>query len=117
MGCVVANLAHGGITVSGSSNTVRSCDLYNLGSHGISLNGGDRKTLTPANNVAVNNHIHHYGLFKRTYAPGIGVSGCGQIVRTCMVSCSSRRWGCENWRGQLLRLRTVGHISARNTKR
>ena len=41
----------------------------------------DFKTLTPANNLAVNNHIHHYGIFQRTYAPGIGVAGCGQIVR------------------------------------
>ena len=80
-GCVVANFAGGGISISGRDNTVRSCDVFNLGKDGISLNGGDRNTLTLAKNVAVNNHIHHYGLFQRTYAPGIGVSGCGQIVR------------------------------------
>ena len=80
-GCVVANLAGSGISVSGRGNAVRSCDVFNLGRGGISLNGGDRKTLTPAKNLAVNNHIHHYGLFQRTYAPGIGANGCGQIVR------------------------------------
>lgn len=80
-GCEVANLAGGGIAVSGSNNTVRSCDVYNLGKNGITLDGGDRKTLTRANNLAVNNHVHHYGIFQRTYAPGIGVSGCGQVVR------------------------------------
>lgn len=80
-GCRVANLAGSGIIVDGSENVVRSCDIYNLGKGGISLNGGDRKTLTPANNLAVNNHIHHYGKFQRTYAAGIGVNGCGQIVR------------------------------------
>jgi hypothetical protein len=32
-------------------------------------------------NVAENNHIHHFGIFQRTYAPGIGASGCGQIAR------------------------------------
>ena len=79
--CVVANLAGGGISVDGTQNTVRSCDLYNLGTKGISLNGGDRKSLTNAGNQAINNHIHHYALFQRTYAPGIGVGGCGQIVR------------------------------------
>jgi len=79
-GCVVANLASGGITVSGQNNTIRSCDLYHLGTRGISLSGGDRKQLTPANNRAINNHIHDYGLFQRTYAPGIHVHGCGQIV-------------------------------------
>ncbi len=80
-GCVVANLAGGGISVSGKANTVRSCDIFNLGKNGISLNGGDRKALTPAKNLAVNNHVHHYGIFQRTYAPGIGANGCGQIVR------------------------------------
>jgi hypothetical protein len=80
-GCVVANLAGSGICVDGAENTVRSCDIFNLGKNGLSLGGGDRKTLTPAKNLAVNNHIHHYGLFQRTYAPGIGVGGCGQIAR------------------------------------
>ncbi|MEI7733139.1 MAG: right-handed parallel beta-helix repeat-containing protein [Verrucomicrobiota bacterium] len=80
-GCVVANCAGDGISVNGKGNTVRSCELFNLGKGGIMLNGGDRKTLTAANNLALNNHIHHYGIFKRTYAPGIGVQGCGQIVR------------------------------------
>jgi hypothetical protein len=80
-GCVVANLAGDGISVDGSGNTVRSCDIFNLGKSGIWLHGGDRKSLTAAKNLAVNNHIHHYGIFQRTYAPGIGVDGCGQIVR------------------------------------
>ena len=80
-GCVVANFAGSGISVSGTSNTVRSCDIFNLGTYGIQLNGGDRKTLTPARNLAENNHIHHYGIFQRTYAPGIGAQGCGQTAR------------------------------------
>lgn len=80
-GCVVANLASSGIAVSGSANSVRSCDLFNLGRGGIHLNGGDRAKLTPGQNVAENNHVHHYGRFQRTYAPGIGVQGCGNIVR------------------------------------
>ena len=81
VGCLIANLAGGGVSINGSHNTVQSCDLVNLGTQGISLNGGDRESLRLADNQAVNNHIHHYGLFQRTYAPGIGVGGCGQIVR------------------------------------
>ncbi len=80
-GCVVANLASGGISVNGKQNTIRSCDLYHLGTRGIALYGGDRKQLTRADNRAINNHIHHYGLFQRTYAPGIYANGCGQIVQ------------------------------------
>lgn len=80
-GCVVANLGGSGISIHGEQNTVRSCDLFNLGRAGILLNGGDRASLTPANNVAENNHIHHFGRFQRTYAPGVGLGGCGQVVR------------------------------------
>ncbi len=80
-GCEFSNLAGQGVLVNGANNTVRSCDLHHLGAAGVSLNGGDRRSLTLANNQAINNHIHHYGRFQRTYAPGIGVQGCGQIVR------------------------------------
>lgn len=80
-GCTVAACAGTGIAVSGSGHAVRSCDLHHLGNAGITLDGGDRATLTAAGNVAENNHIHHYAFFRRTYAPGIGVHGCGQIVR------------------------------------
>ncbi len=80
-GCVVANLAGSGVSLQGSSSAVRSCDLFNLGRSGIGLSGGDRRSLTPAQNVAENNHIHHFGIFQRTYAPGVGIGGCGQIVR------------------------------------
>lgn len=80
-GCRVANLGGSGISVDGRGNVVRSCDLFNLGRSGISLGGGDRARLIPAKNLAYNNHIHHYGLFHRTYAPGIGANGCGQIAR------------------------------------
>ena len=80
-GCRIANLAGSGVSVDGRSNVIRSCDIHHLGRGGISLNGGDRLTLTPAGNLAVNNHIHHYGLFQRTYAPAIGAGGCGQIAR------------------------------------
>jgi len=80
-GCRIANFAHSGISLLGSGNTIRSCDLSHLGTTGITVNGGDRKSLTKANNLIVNNHIHDYALFQRTYAPAISVGGCGQIVR------------------------------------
>lgn len=80
-GCEIANLSGGGIKVSGSNNTLRSCDLFNLGTYGISIGGGDRKSLTAGKNLVINNEIHHYGLFQRTYAAGVRVTGCGQVVR------------------------------------
>ncbi|MDD4102900.1 MAG: right-handed parallel beta-helix repeat-containing protein, partial [Kiritimatiellae bacterium] len=84
-GCELSNLAGTGISVNGRENLIRSCDLFHLGRNGISLTGGDRKSLAPANNIAQNNHVHHYALFQRTYAPAISAQGCGQIVRHNLI--------------------------------
>lgn len=60
----------------GRDNLVSGNDIYEVGSHAIAIGGGDRVTLTPANNVADNNHIHHTGVY---YKQGVGISlrGCG----------------------------------------
>ncbi|MCX6910334.1 MAG: right-handed parallel beta-helix repeat-containing protein [Verrucomicrobia bacterium] len=77
---VIRNIGdyHGsGVSISGGKdNGVVGCDIYETGSNGVGLNGGDRITLTPANNYADNNYIHHVGVF---YKQGVGVamSGCG----------------------------------------
>ena len=42
-----------------------------MGSHGISISGGDRVSLTPAENVADNNYIHHIGVL---YKQGVGIA-------------------------------------------
>jgi hypothetical protein len=61
-----------GVSVSGGKrNGVVGCDIYEIGSHGVALSGGDRITLTPAENYADNNYIHHTGVF---YKQGVGIS-------------------------------------------
>lgn len=69
---------HGsGVSINGGrDNGVVGCDIHDTGSNGVGLSGGDRITLTPANNYADNNYIHHVGVF---YKQGVGVamSGCG----------------------------------------
>jgi hypothetical protein len=63
---------HGsGVVVNGGmQNGVIGNDLADIGSHGISLSGGDPRTLTAAGNYAENNYIHHVGVF---YKQGVGV--------------------------------------------
>lgn len=64
-----------GIAVNGGfRNGVVGNDIYEIGSHGISISGGDRITLTPAENYADNNYIHHVGVF---YKQGVGISLSG----------------------------------------
>lgn len=75
--CTIANVSGGGISISGTEQTVFGCHLYHLGKSGITISGGDRKTLTPGNSLAMNNEIHDYALRQRVYAPGITLQGVG----------------------------------------
>ena len=85
-GCTLRNLGGWAVTFSGGkANGVISCDIYDTGSGGISMGGGDRKSLTPAGNFAQNNHIHHYGRWKRMYQPAISVHGVGNRVAHNLV--------------------------------
>lgn len=61
----------------GKNNTVQSCNIVRMGQGGIYLGGGNRYTLEPANNLAINNDISDYSVTKRTYAPAIALVGVG----------------------------------------
>ena len=77
-GCTFRNLGGGGVSVTGGKgHVVRSCDLYGLGGGGIGISSGDRKTLTQAGHAAINNHIHHYSRWVRTYNAAIAIRGVG----------------------------------------
>ncbi len=79
-GCTIRNVGdHNGSGVSingGRGNGVVGCDIHDTGYHGVELGGGDRITLTPAENFADNNYIHHVGVFQKN-GIGIDMSGCG----------------------------------------
>jgi hypothetical protein len=76
-GCELARLGTLAVRIDGTRNGLLSCDLFQLGEGGVSVGGGDRRTLTPAGNFAVNNHIHHFGQGVRTYVPAVALSGVG----------------------------------------
>jgi hypothetical protein len=86
--CTIRNVGDGsgnGVSVSGGSdNGVVGCDIYEIGRNGVSLGGGETKTLTAAGNFADNCYIHHVGVF---YKQGVGVSldGTGQRVSHCLI--------------------------------
>ncbi len=64
-------LGSGVQTSGGLRNGVIGCDISEIGCHGIAIDGGDRKTLTPAENFADNNYIHHIGAY---YKQGVGIA-------------------------------------------
>jgi hypothetical protein len=79
--CTLRNIGNVAVKIeSGTDHAANGCDISYCGDSGIHLNGGERKTLTPGNNVVDNCHIHHYSRWSRTYRPAVMVNGVGQRV-------------------------------------
>jgi hypothetical protein len=66
---------------AGHHNGILSCDVYNTGSGGISLSGGDKKTLEPGNSYVRNCRISNYTRRNKFTYAGIRVDGCGNKVQ------------------------------------
>jgi parallel beta-helix repeat protein len=70
---------------AGFNQTIISCDVYNTGSGGIYLSGGDKKTLTKANNIVENCKVHDFNRRNKFIWSGISVDGCGNKIRHCEI--------------------------------
>ena len=76
--CEVRNFRQVGVRVAGGTgHCVEGCDIHDTGTGGLVLEGGDRKTLTPAGHRAVNNHIWRFSQHQLSYASGITLGGVG----------------------------------------
>jgi hypothetical protein len=65
---------------AGSNNGVLSCDVYNTGSGGIYISGGDKKTLTKGHSYAENCRVYNYTRRNKFTWAGIRVDGCGNRI-------------------------------------
>jgi parallel beta-helix repeat protein len=84
--CTVRNTGGFGVTVDGGKSVrVNGNDIFETGRGGIVLKGGDRKTLTPGNHQAVNNHIHDFGRLYQTYQTGVNVDGVANRVANNLI--------------------------------
>ena len=83
--CTLRNLGQHAIGAYGTGHRVIGCDIYGTGDGGISIGGGDRKSLTAAGIVVENNHIHDYSRWNRMYRSGIAIDGVGQRVRHNLI--------------------------------
>jgi len=66
---------------AGTDHLVTGCHIYNMGSGGIILGGGDRLTLEKGNNRVENCRIHDFNRLDRSYRSGINVDGVGCVIR------------------------------------
>lgn len=79
--CLIRNFGTYGVSIrNGKDSGVVGCDLTGLGTRGIELFGGDRKTLTSGGLYAEDNHIWGYSRWPRTYQAGIAIEGVGARV-------------------------------------
>src|SRR5258708_6728406 len=70
---------------AGRNHRIENCTLHDLGTGGISLGGGDRKTLTAANNTVYNCEIYNFNRWDRSYKAGINIDGVGNRIQHCLI--------------------------------
>lgn len=68
---------------AGENHRVEYCHIHSCASGGVSLGGGDRKTLTPANNVVTNCEIHDCNVIDKFYKANINIDGVGNKITHC----------------------------------
>ncbi|OGV80326.1 MAG: hypothetical protein A3K19_04300 [Lentisphaerae bacterium RIFOXYB12_FULL_65_16] len=79
-GSVIRNTGGWAASLSGKASGIVGCDLYNMAEGGVSMNGGDRKTLTPAGLYVDNCHFFKFGRWNPICKPGVQVGGVGNRV-------------------------------------
>ena len=66
-----------GISIRNGHNcTVRGCDLWNLGGHGVEVYAGDKVQMDKCNHTVDNCYVHHVGQFNR-HGIGLMLGSCG----------------------------------------
>ncbi|MGC4036776.1 MAG: right-handed parallel beta-helix repeat-containing protein [Chitinophagaceae bacterium] len=85
-GCSFCNLGDIAVRIlGGMNNGVLSCDIDNIAIAGIELNGGDRKSLTVGSNYVMNNSIHDFAQWIRTYQAAVTISGVGNRISNNLI--------------------------------
>jgi hypothetical protein len=70
---------------AGTDNGIINCKIYQTGTGGIYMSGGNRLTLTPAHNFVKNCLVHDFNRIEKTYRPGIYIAGVGNSISNCEI--------------------------------
>jgi hypothetical protein len=80
-GCTIRRCAGLGVSIhGGTDHGILSCDIYSMGRGGVTVDSGDRKTLTPARIFVENCNIYDLSRIDHTYTPAIGMRGVGNRI-------------------------------------
>ena len=69
--CEVSGTGTNGIYLNGTNCSVRNSLVHDIGSTGISMNGGDYENAVSSNNEVTNNHVYKAAQIERSYQSGI----------------------------------------------
>jgi len=83
---IIHNMGNFGIRATGIKNKFENLLIADLGGSAITLNGGDRMTLSSSDNIIENCKIERVGRIQRTFNPCILVGGVGNTIRNCEIS-------------------------------
>nr|WP_068888361.1 right-handed parallel beta-helix repeat-containing protein [Pedobacter panaciterrae] len=79
---------------------ISSCKVYNTGTGGIFMTGGNRQDLLPAGNVVDNTEIFNYARRNWVSSPGIFLGGVGNAIKNCFIHDSEGQaimyWGNDH---------------------
>lgn len=79
--CEIRNFGGKAGRVAGANNRVEGCHLHDLGQGGVTVEGGDRRTLSAACNRVEDCDIHDFSRLNPCYHPGVNLYGVGHRVR------------------------------------
>lgn len=78
--CKLRNAGTDAVDITGLNNGLNHCEIYNVGSNGVKMSGGNRASLTPGNNYVKNCKIYNFSRWEMTYREALEIRGCGNIV-------------------------------------
>ena len=79
--CGVFGSGGNSVILSGEGNGLSKCLVRDSAGIGVALRGGDRENLSPGGNFVRDSDIMNFGRVVKSYAPGVDVSGVGQVVQ------------------------------------
>lgn len=85
LNCTVAHTSSNAFTLTGNRITVDGCHIYDTMSGGISITGGDKRTLASAQSVIQNCEIHDINQNGRTHRYGIMADSLGLLIKNNLM--------------------------------
>jgi hypothetical protein len=107
---VLRNAGTDAVSVQGSGNVVRGCEISGAGESGVTVTGGDRRSLTAARNVVEMTDIHHFARWAWTYNPGINLAGVGNVVRHNLIHEAPHAAILYSGNEHLIELNEIHHV-------